>query len=244
MEAVLHTPGHIDLWHALYHQKSVSIDDVLDRIEAEGFNATMDAPTSFFFERQLERNPNAKVILTLRRGGAESWVKSMHESVLLFHPLIQRVPLRWIPRLKMQSQFLQAMNLDFGVPVEGPAKIPVRETMAEAYDRWTKHVKATVPADQLLEFYAQDGWEPLCRFLSAVSAEVEANCREVLASGEPYPHANDTGFIRRMVAGLGAVCFLIESLPAILSLFLLLALLRRYGSDRSSSKREPKAKRS
>jgi hypothetical protein len=114
--------------------------------------------------------------------------------------------------------------------------------MAEAYDRWTEHVKATVPADQLLEFYAQDGWEPLCRFLSSVSAEVEANCREVLASGEPYPHVNDTGFIRRMAAGVGAVCYFVESLPAILSLFLLLALQRRYGSYRSSSKRAQKAK--
>lgn len=241
MEAVLQTPGHVDLWHAFYHQQRITIDDVLDRIEADGFNATLDAPTNYFFEHQLARNPSAKVILTLRNGGADSWVKSMHESVLLFHPLIQRVPFRWMPRMKRQSQLFQAINMALGVPVVGPAKIPARESMADAYDRWTEHVKSTVPTDQLLVFYAQDGWEPLCEFLAPVSHVVEANCREVLTSGEPYPHVNDTVFIRRMAAGLGAACYLVESLPAVLSLFLVLTLLRRYGTDRHSSERKEKS---
>jgi Sulfotransferase domain len=241
MEGVLETPGHVDLWHAYYHLKSITIDDVLDRIEADGFNATLDGPTNFFFQRQFERNPQAKVILTLRKGGADSWVKSMHESVLRFHPLLRRAPFRWIPRIKKQGQFFAAMNKDLGVPVEGPENMPVRETMAPAYDDWTNHVQSTVPADRLLVFYAQDGWEPLCRFLSPLAKEIESNCETVLASGEAYPHVNDTVFIQRLVAGLNVVCTVVELAPLLLILLLIRVFLKRF-SGRAQSSMNGKAK--
>jgi Sulfotransferase domain len=242
MEGVLQTPGHVDLWHSYYHLKTITIDDVLDRIEADGFNATLDGPTNFFFQRQFERNPHVKVILTLRRGGADSWVKSMYESVLLFHPLLRRAPFRWIPRIKKQSQFFAAMNNDLGVPVEGPENMPVREYMAAAYDNWTNHVQSTIPADRLLVFYAQDGWEPLCRFLSPLAKEIEANCEAVLTSGEAYPHVNDTIFIQRLVAGLSVMCSIVEWTPFLLILLLIRVLLKRY-SRRTRSSIKGKTKR-
>jgi Sulfotransferase domain len=242
MEGVLQTPGHVELWHAYYHLRSITIDDVLDRIEADGFNATLDGPANFFFQRQFERNPQAKVILTLRKGGSDSWVKSMHESVLLFHPLLRRAPFRWIPRIKKQSQFFAVMNKDLGVPVEGPENMPVRESMASAYDDWTNHVQSTIPADSLLVFYAQDGWEPLCRFLSPLAKEIEANCETVLASGEAYPHVNETIFIQRLVAGLNAMCTIVEWMPLLLILLLIRILLKRY-SSRAQSSSKGKTKR-
>jgi len=44
-----------------------------------------------------------------------------------------------------------------------------------------------VPADRLLVFEAQDGWEPLCRFL------------EVPIPEEEYPHLNDTAQMQKSI---------------------------------------------
>jgi Sulfotransferase domain len=234
-DGVLETPGHLDLWHSFYHQKSITMDQVLDRIEADGFNATVDAPTNFHFERQLARNPEAKVILSLRKGGGASWATSMHESVLLFHPLLRRVPFRWIPRMIKQGQFFAQMNRELGVPVvDEETQIPQQEYMAAYYDKWTEHVKATIPnKDQLLIFYAQDGWEPLCRFLSPLSDEVQAKCQEVLESGDPYPHLNDKDHIQRIVSIFGTICAVFESFPALVALYLIIRLIRSTSRSRT-----------
>jgi len=56
-------------------------------------------------------------------------------------------------------------------------------------DRWNDAVKATVPAERLLVWDPQEGWEPLCQFLG------------VEVPGEPLPRLNDTASFREGIIG-------------------------------------------
>jgi hypothetical protein len=57
------------------------------------------------------------------------------------------------------------------------------------YDRHNAHVRATVPADQLIDWQPQDGWGPLCEGLG------------VPEPSDPFPLTNTTADFRAM-AGL------------------------------------------
>lgn len=39
------------------------------------------------------------------------------------------------------------------------------ETLMAAYDRWVAQVRAAAPRGRLLEWRAEDGWEPICSAL-------------------------------------------------------------------------------
>jgi Sulfotransferase domain len=194
-EGVIETPGHLELWHKYYVQKTATLDQVIDRIAQDGFTATADAPLNFFYQELMQRYPDALVILTLRKDGAEGWFKSMKEAILPIQSMLDRIPLRWFHRVKMQRELLAALGQEPRIRMEALANKTMRERMIAEYDRWTTHVMTTVPEEKLLVFYAQDGWEPLCRFLSPLSTEIEGNCSNVLETGEPYPHVNDTARI-------------------------------------------------
>ena len=225
MSKILETPGHLDLWHDYYVMKSVTLDLLIDRITQDGFNATMDAPLNYHYQHLMERYPEALVILSLRKDGAEGWVKSMFDSVFLIHPILRRPPLSWFPRAKSLREFFAAMNRELNVPLN-EANLPKRQDLVPEYDRWARHVQETVPPEKLLVFYPQDGWKPLCDFLAPLSVEVERNCQKILGSGEPYPHANDKAFIKRLVFGLNLVLDVCQLVPALAGLFFVVRFVR------------------
>ena len=56
----------------------------------------------------------------------------------------------------------------------------IEHVASEVFERHNREVQERVPADRLLVFRVQDGWEPLCKFLG----------RDVPA-GIPFPHLNE-----------------------------------------------------
>ena len=58
------------------------------------------------------------------------------------------------------------------------------EGIKAAYGRWNEEVRASVPAERLVELAPGDGWAPIC---AALGVEVP---------DEPYPHANTTAEFR------------------------------------------------
>ncbi|KAL1635398.1 hypothetical protein SLS56_001823 [Neofusicoccum ribis] len=50
----------------------------------------------------------------------------------------------------------------------------------EVFNQYYAEMRATVPAERLLEYHISEGWEPLCEFL------------EVPVPKVPFPHVNDT----------------------------------------------------
>ena len=65
------------------------------------------------------------------------------------------------------------------------------EGLIAVMDRWNEEVKATVPAERLLEWYPSEGRERLCEFL------------EVDVPDGAMPHLNDTQSFREGIIGGG-----------------------------------------
>jgi Sulfotransferase domain len=225
MKDMFAIPGHFELWHRYYfpeqETKATTLNDVMDRIEQDGFNATMDEPTNLHFVELLERYPGAKVILNLRRGGGGAWAEGFLASVYPIPYLMDRPPFRWSSTVAKQSQLLHRTYRELGVSYDPQQQLTheeLRDRMAETYERWVEHVRANVPPSQLLEFHVQDGWGPLCSFLAPTDARVDEACHEILQSHEAFPHANDGNFVRRIVQVMRAICALAEALPVMVVL--------------------------
>jgi hypothetical protein len=66
-----------------------------------------------------------------------------------------------------------------------------RERALDAYERHNEQVRATVPAERLIDWQPGDGWEPICSALG------------VAVPGEPFPHVNSTAEFGAMQASRG-----------------------------------------
>ncbi|KAM0238983.1 hypothetical protein ACHAP5_008421 [Fusarium lateritium] len=128
------------------------------------YDAVVDIPAICFFEELVAAYPEAKVIVTQR--DAESWLKNMD--------LTSGGTLRWPlwSTLSRQDQTLagpvyefsnKAMPANFNTMTDFSERAPARQTFNDHYEL----VKKTVPAERMLEFRVQEGWEPLCKFLGA-----------------------------------------------------------------------------
>ena len=219
-EGVFETFGHMDLWSKFLVDHTIGIDEVIDAVANAGFNASADAPMNFFYKDQMERYPNAPVILSIRperENAGYAWQRSLRESVFRFPEVLESVPYRWMPGLKGFRRFVTVIhNMMAGIP-NGTNEELDTDMLIQFYDNWIEDVKRTVPSEKLLIFKATDGWEPLCKHISHVSPVVAANCRMILESGEPFPKVNDrmsvqrTQFVMRCITKLTYV--LIASVP-------------------------------
>lgn len=177
-----------------YHMQNVFADmaevgrwrDVLDgRIAAAdvlaGYRAVVDWPGSYYYRELMHAHPEAKVLLSVR--DAMSWARSMQRTIWgLFYDdtLIRHVsdarmkvdPI-WETYIEMMKEMWVRTEL-----LDGEAT--TLEYMATAMQRFNDQVRATVPAERLLEWSPTDGWKPLCQFL------------ELPVPDEPVPHINDT----------------------------------------------------
>ncbi|KAI1634608.1 P-loop containing nucleoside triphosphate hydrolase protein [Biscogniauxia mediterranea] len=141
--------------------------------------AVCDWPACAFAKELIEAYPEAKVVLTGR--DVDSWHASTMKTVYW------RVT---DPELRLLSHFNWAAGMYypmlkkfFDTFFEGD--FPNRGK--EVFTRHYEEVKKMVPAENLLEFRVQDGWEPLCKFLG-----------EKVPEGEKFPNVNDNSdFVAR-----------------------------------------------
>lgn len=94
------------------------------------------------------------------------------------------------------------------------------DELIEGYHRWERIIQEEVPAEKLLVHAPEDGWKPLCDFLSPVNADIEANCRDILANDEPYPRVNEARFFQFVFRCLSGCEYLVK--------FLLLVVVVRF----------------
>lgn len=161
--------------------------------------STVDWPSAYHWRELIDVYPDAKVLLSVR--DHESWVRSMHDTIcqvffgdsLMYHLAQARYQVD--PDFKAWIDLLTDMNWNeprgawAGTNGEaGP--------MMEAAERWNQAVIDTVPAERLLVWQPQDGWEPLCEFVGAQVPDT------------PLPHVNDTEtFKTQLIIGpaIGAI---------------------------------------
>lgn len=145
-------PGHpFDLgegWQRAIAGKPTDWDRVLD-----GYVAAVDWPASLFWRELSERNPDALVLFSVRKSPVEWW-ESVNATIM--RPARMALAPDWEDGRDL---------LDLFELFTGTTQWDDPEIMMAAYERHNEDVRKTVPADQLLEWHASEGWEPICQAL-------------------------------------------------------------------------------
>jgi hypothetical protein len=173
----------VEQWH-----RYLDGEDNLEEIFA-GHESTTDWPGGFVYRELAERHPEAKVLLSVR--DPETWDRSYRETIwnftrgdsLIGHLSMARreIEPRWRRYLELVDRMLWSDASPFGGG-DDP------ESMKRQMQTYNDEVREAIPAERLLVWKVQEGWEPLCEFL------------EVPVPSEPLPHANDTDTFRGRVA--------------------------------------------
>jgi hypothetical protein len=142
----------------------------------DGYRATMDWPTVYFWEQLAAAYPDAKILLTYRE--PEDWWNShveMFQRGLEFNQQLTDEQRQWA----QESGFARMQEaLATVVPTVFDGRIFDKEHCLQVFAEHYERVRRTVPAERLLDYRVQDGWGPLCRFLG------------VAVPPEPYPRVN------------------------------------------------------
>ena len=152
----------------------------------EGYNAVTDNPACLLWKEFFELKPNAKVILTLKTGGAADWRQSVLATAAKGHEFFLRPPFVYFDKFRNIATILAPWIWErCGLGDLGeldPFNFGWEELdMVGAYDRWVQEVIDTIPSDQLLLHKATDGFAPVCKFLGIPDQDCP----------EEYPYVNE-----------------------------------------------------
>ena len=138
----------------------------------DGYQATVDWPAAPFWREISEAFPDAPIILSVR--DADAWWRSASSTIFI------ALATYFAPDAPDDgwTRMGQGMMNSFtpGWRDEATAKA--------AYLAYNDHVRATAPADRLVEWSPEHGWEPICAALGLAVPD------------RPFPHLNTTADTR------------------------------------------------
>jgi hypothetical protein len=167
LECVMQGPEHWKLWEAA-QQGARDWDTIF-----AGRSATVDFPACTSWKALAEHYPHAKVVLGVR--DPECWYESTQQTI--FAP-------RWIDYL---STSIAADFVDTNVNSYFEGRMHDKEYLVQRFKDHVAEVQATIPAERLLTFKAEDGWKPLCKFLDRPVPD------------QPFPHIEDSEEARGII---------------------------------------------
>jgi hypothetical protein len=170
MIEVFGRPDDIAVWHAAVNGNQPDWNEFL-----ADYNATVDWPACSFWREISAANPDAVVLLSSR--DTDGWWKSASNTIFA----VGDRPATGDPQFDAQ----RAMALDMFVNTFTPGWQDETEAK-RAYEAHNADVRASVPADRLIDYHAGDGWEPICERLG------------LPVPSEPFPHLNTTDEFRAM----------------------------------------------
>ncbi len=201
MLEVFPSKQQVRLWHDIAHGKPPQWDAVFD-----GFQASVDFPSSGYYQELCNHYPDAKVVLTVR--DADGWYRSAKDTIYAISKAVPNWLIALVPHVRKNMEMVNAAVWDH--VFQGRF-----EDEAYAKAVFLKHieaVKASVPPEKLLVFHPKEGWGPLCAFLECETPNTE------------FPRLNDSAEFKRRIS----VLKVIAKLPLILGAIVLLALLARF----------------
>jgi hypothetical protein len=210
MREVFEHPEHIELWRAAAQGKPVDWEQIFG-----GYRATVDWPGCSFYNELMERNPDAKVILTVR--DPQRWYESAYNTIYRItgaasSPVFYLASLV-MPRAKRMKR-ARRMIVELVWERDFDGRFEDREHAIETFERHNEEVEQRVPAEKLLVYEVKEGWAPLCEFLG------------VEVPDKPFPHLNEGAVFRDRIRRIRALT--VATLAFCLSLAgLVLVYLRR-----------------
>lgn len=176
METLFNKPHLVDNWVELFNTGKTDMEALF-----AGFQSTSDFPGALLYKELLEKYPDAKVVLGVR--DPEEWYDSAARTVYAFTPKTWQQKLKLLPK-RIKSKRFRGIAKTLGL-VEVylwkkffRGEFPDKAKAIERFNSFNEEVRQYVPAGQLLEYRAGEGWEPLCQFLGVPIPE------------EPFPHRN------------------------------------------------------
>jgi len=136
------------------------------------YSAAVDWPASAYWKAISEAYPEA-VILLSSRSSADAWYASATETIF-------EVVRRQTADVDAWNHMVMGMLGQFTPDLDDAAAAKA------AYERHNAAVRATAPAERLVDWHPGDGWEPLCAAL------------HVAVPDAPFPHVNTTNEFRQM----------------------------------------------
>jgi hypothetical protein len=146
-----------------------------------GYRATVDLPSCLFYREQMEKYPEAKVILTVR--DPERWYDSARQTIYFARTAFPRWAAVVNPRMRGFHRMVDRM---WERMFQG--RFEDRAVAVDFFNRHNEQVRRDVPADRLLVYEVSQGWGPLCEFLGVPVPE-----------GKPFPHLNDAAEFRARI---------------------------------------------
>jgi len=167
MLEVRERPADPDAWGDAYEGRPPEWRTFFD-----GYQATVDWPAAPFWREISEAFPDAPIVLSVR--DADAWWRSASSTIFI------ALATYFAPDAPDDgwTRMGQGMMNSFtpGWRDEATAKA--------AYLAYNDHVRATAPADRLVEWSPEHGWEPICAALGLAVPD------------RPFPHLNTTADTR------------------------------------------------
>lgn len=190
--------SHLDFWRTVANSEPGMPHD-WGHVFSQ-YTATLDNPACCVWRELLAAYPDAKVVLTLHPKGAEAWYDSTMDTIYFTEKMWQFKVLEFATpfgrkfgdmsrKLIWQRSHKGTMN--------------DRDKAIAHYNQHIEDVKATVPADQLLVFSADQGWKPLCEFLGMPVPETA------------FPNVNDRAAIKKSLNELTRGAYVILGVGAV-----------------------------
>ncbi|XP_031567051.1 uncharacterized protein LOC116302014 [Actinia tenebrosa] len=140
-------------------------------------DAVVDLPCCFFFEELMEAFPEAKVILTVRTD-EDAWVESCKNQIKMFDDAYKNPMIRYFSTIHNTFYMIGKAGLNAIIGTTDPNATYIAR---KRYRWYNDRVKSVVPADKLLVYSVEEGWEPLCEFTGKDVPD------------QPFPHLNKKG---------------------------------------------------
>jgi hypothetical protein len=172
MLEVFGRPDDIPLWH-----RAVEGDLPDWNAFLSDYAAVVDWPACAFWRELSVAFPDAVVLLSSR--DTEGWWESANNTIFQ----VSRRP-RPAGEQTMSAQMDMVQDLFAKRFTENWTE---EAAATAAYDAHNAEVRASVPAEKLVDWHPGDGWDPLCAALSLPVPD------------EPFPHLNTTADFRAMV---------------------------------------------
>ena len=182
MRAVVENQPHISLWINVEEKKEYKWDEIFEK-----YTATVDWPAAKYYKvfliefinkskkkRKLKRRyvkelmekyPEAKVLLSER--DAEKWYKSCMDTIYLAAKLNAGFPFIIFARV-LGHRFSLFQKMVDTIVWSGTfrSQFEDKEKAIKMFNDHNDEVKRVVPKEKLLVYSVQEGWSPLCEFLS------------------------------------------------------------------------------
>src|SRR3712207_193083 len=216
MREVFEHAEHVGQWRAAVRGEPVDWERVLG-----DYRATVDWPGCTFYGELLERNPDAKVILTVR--DPQRWYESTRDTIYRASGASYSAAFRLaglvVPRARRRARMTGFVSeLVWEGDFDG--RFGDREHAIETFERHNEEVERRVPPEKLLVYEVKQGWGPLCDFLG------------VEAPDEPFPRLNEAHQMQRRLLGLAVLSAAPPALAVLAGVAATVFLVRRVARSR------------